>query len=135
MGRVYETFGVAKEAVIVQDNTPARLADLKTDSHVTLRFDPEGKNVVRLSADGGTQQGRFASANPARNTVTVIAGKAGQRKTYHLVKESEVIAGGGKPGRVSDLKEGTMLQLTLSVEDPNTVIRIEPLPVERAKDP
>jgi hypothetical protein len=35
--------------------------------------------------------------------------------------------------RVQDLPEGRMLLLTLSVEGPNTVIRIEPAPVDQPK--
>ena len=57
-----------------------------------------------------------------------------ERKIYHLVKETEVITESGKAARVKDLKGGTMLLLTLSVEDPNTVIRIEPLPPDKQKE-
>ena len=74
------------------------------------------------------------SANEARNTIAVIIGKKDERKTYHLVKETEVITYSGKATRVKDLKEGTMLLLTLSAEDTNTVIRIETVPPEKEKE-
>jgi RNA polymerase sigma factor (sigma-70 family) len=133
-GRFYETFPVAKGATIVQDNVRTGLASLKKGSHVALGFAADGKSVVRITADGGSAQGRFVSANPARSTIAVLAGKGGERRVYHLVKETEVLAGGGKAARVADLKEGTMLLLTLSVEDANTAIRIETVSAAKGKE-
>jgi RNA polymerase sigma factor (sigma-70 family) len=129
--RVYETFAVAKDAMILEDNIKTTLADLKVGSHVVLRFDPDGKNVIRITTSGGTVPGQYVSANAARNTITAIT--RDKRRIFHLVKETEVIGEGGKVARVQDLKEGAMLLLTLSVEDANTVIRIEALPPEKEK--
>ena len=125
VARVFESFSLSMDAAIVQDNVPAKLADLKTGSHVALRFDRDGKTVVGIAADGGTTKGRFVSANPARNTIVVARGeKKIERKTYHLVKETEVLTESGKAARIADLAAGAALVLTLSVEDANTVVRI-----------
>jgi RNA polymerase sigma factor (sigma-70 family) len=129
-GIMYESFTVAKDATIFQDNVKTKLTDLTKGSHVALKFDPEGKNVVRISADGGTVRGRYVSANESRNTIAVVVGKKDERKNYHLVKETEVLNETGKAARVKDLKEGTKLLLTLSAEDVNTTVRIETLPSE-----
>ena len=89
---------------------------------------------MRITVDGGVVPARYVSANEARNTIAVIAGAKDERKTYHLVKETEVIGGSGEPARVKDLKEGTMLLLTRSAEDAGTVIRIETMPPDKARD-
>jgi hypothetical protein len=129
ISRAYESFPVAKDASISRDNVKARLADLKKGARLTLGFDPDGKTVAKIIADGGTVEGpiRYVSANGARNTITVTAGKKAEKKVYHLVEETEVKAA-GKAARVQDLQTGATLLLTLSVEDANTVIRIETVP-------
>lgn len=50
------------------------------------------------------------------------------------MKETEVTTDTGKAARIQDLKEGTLLLLTRSVQDPNTVIRIEVLPRAKEKE-
>jgi hypothetical protein len=74
------------------------------------------------------------SVNEARNTLTVIAGRKDERRVYHLLRETEVMTASGKATRVKDLKADTLLLLTLSVEDPNTVIRIEAISPDNGKD-
>jgi RNA polymerase sigma factor (sigma-70 family) len=125
--RVYVDFPVAKTALIAQDNAKTKLAGLHLGGYIILKLD--GKSAVSIVLEGATVGGpvRFVSANAARNTITVIAGRKDERRIYHLVKETEVITDRGKPARVQDLKEGTLLLLTRSVEDTNTVIRIETL--------
>jgi hypothetical protein len=124
----YENFLVAKDAVIIQDNAKTTLADLTEGSHIALKV--EGQRGVRLTVDGGVVGGpiRYVSADEARNTIAVVAGRKDERRIYHLVKETEVVTTSGKPARVKDLKAGTLLLLTRSVADTNTAIRIEILP-------
>ena len=126
-----ETFPVSKTTTILQDNAEARLADLKKGARVILDFDPEGKTVVKITVTGWFAGGTtlYVSANQARNTITVdhTAGKKGERKVFHLLKETEVKVA-GKAARLRDLEKGATLILTLSAEDANTVIRIEAVP-------
>jgi RNA polymerase sigma factor (sigma-70 family) len=126
----YEDFLVAKDAAITQDNARSKLADLTEGGQITLTLD--GQRGVRISVDGGVVGGpiRYVSADEARNTIAVVAGRKDERRIYHLVKETEVVTTSGKPARVKDLKAGTLLLLTRSVADTNTVIRIEILPPE-----
>ncbi len=128
----YKEFTVAKDATIIQDNVKTQLADLKSGSHVTLRFDKDGKTVVQLIADGDTIEADFVSANETRNTIEVNyenndtpLRKKHERRVYHLVKETVVVTEGGKAIRVNDIPNNALLFLTRSVQDANTVIRIE----------
>jgi RNA polymerase sigma factor (sigma-70 family) len=128
--RVYEDFPVAKTTLIVQDNVRTKLADLKSGSRLTLQL--KGKNVVSILVDGGVVPGpiRHVSANETRNTITVLDSND-ERRVYHLVKETEVITDRGTPVRVKDVKESTLLVLTRSVSDTNTVIRMVILQAEK----
>jgi len=123
-----KTYPVAKDATILQDGTKATLADLKKGFRAALTLSADQKTVTAISIDGGTVQGQFRSANFDRNTIRIIAGRDMALKTFHLVRESKITLEGGKEGSVKDLKPGTMLVLTLSVEDRNTVIGIRPAP-------
>jgi hypothetical protein len=106
---VYETFTPTEDVVILQDNVRTKLADLKLGSRLSLNY--EGDKLVSIAADGGTVKK--------------------ERKIYHLIKETEVLTEEGKPARLRDLKEGTEVLITRSVEDVNTVIRIQPAPPEK----
>jgi hypothetical protein len=121
-----KTFPVAKDATILQDGGKVKLADLKKGFRAALTLSPDQKTVTGISVDGGTVHGQFRSANVDRNTIRVIAGRDMALKTFHLVRETKIALDGGKEGTIKDLKPGTMLVLTLSVEDRNTVIGIRP---------
>jgi hypothetical protein len=122
-----KTFPLAKDAKVLQDAAAAKLADLKKGNPVTLRL--EGASASSVSVDGGTAQGEFVSTNPDRNTITVIAGRNMEKRVYHLLKTTTVTGGDGKEISVKDLKAGTKLMLTRSVEDDRTVVQIRALPV------
>jgi RNA polymerase sigma factor (sigma-70 family) len=123
--RVYEDFLVGKDAAILQDNATISFADLKLGSHVALELDASGKHIARVTADGGTAQGRFVFANEARNTIVVLSDQKDERRVFHLLKETQVLAANGKAVRTRDIKSGTPVVLTRSVEDANTVVRIQ----------
>jgi RNA polymerase sigma factor (sigma-70 family) len=131
--RAYETFPVAPDAAIRQDNVPTKLSELKPGSHITLALD--GKRAVRIRVDGGTVPGpiRYVSADQARKTIAVLVGSKGDRRIYHLLNETEVRTAQRKAARIQDLKAGRLLLLTRSVMDTNTVIRVEVLPPGQAK--
>jgi hypothetical protein len=124
-----KTYPVAKDAKILQDETQAKLADLKKGFPTNLKLD--GTTAVSISVDGGTAQGEFRTANVERNTITVIAGRDMKRNVYHLLKDAKVLGEDGKPMRVQDLKSGTKLQITRSVEDGNTAVRVQVLPAPK----
>lgn len=121
-----KTFPLAKDAKVLQDAAAAKLADLKKGYPVTLHL--KDASAASVSVDGGTGQGEFASTNPERNTITVIAGRDMRKQVYHLLKTTTVTGGDGNAIPVADLKAGTKLVLTRSVEDGNTAVRIQVLP-------
>jgi hypothetical protein len=94
----------------------------------------DGTTVVSVSVEGGTSQAEFRSANAERNTITVIAGRDFARRVVHLLKDTKVLGADGKAIRVQDLKAGTKIQVTRSVEDENTAVRIQALPEPTKKD-
>lgn len=120
-----KTFTLSKDVKVLQDEAPVKLSELKKGYPVTLRL--EGSSAASVSVDGGTVQGEFLSANLERNTVTVIAGRDLSRRVYHLLKTTTVTEGDRKTLLVRDLKPGTKLLMTRSVEDDNTVVRIQVL--------
>jgi hypothetical protein len=121
-----KTFPLTTDAKVLQDAAPAKLADLKKGHPVTLRL--EGARAASVSVDGGTALAQFLSVNSDRNTVTVIAGRNMARRVYHLLKTTTVTGPDGTAISVKDLKRGTRLLLTRSVEDANTAVRIQALP-------
>jgi hypothetical protein len=121
-----KTFPLANNAKVLQDDTGSKLAELKKGFPVTLTLD--GASASSVSVDGGTAQGEFWSANLERNTILVLAGRNMQRRVYHLLKDTRVTNNDGTPIRVQDLKPGMKLLMTRSVEDENTVVRIQAQP-------
>jgi hypothetical protein len=121
-----KTFAVGKDATILQDEGKAKLTDLKKGYPTTLKLDQT--TAVSVSVDGGTARAEFFSANTERNTITVIAGRNMEKRVYHLLKDTKVTGDDGKPIRVPDLKVGTVLLLTLSVEDDRTAVRVQTQP-------
>ncbi len=125
-----KTFPLAKNAKLLQDDVETKLADLKRGNLITITLD--GANAVSVTIDGGTMQGQFRTANTERNTITVLAGRNMAKSVYHLLKTTKVMSADGKPVKIEDLKPGTMLLITKSVEDDNTAVRIQAMP-ERDK--
>lgn len=120
-----KTFPLAKDAKVIQDAAAAKLTDLKKGNPVTLQL--KGTSAASVSVDGGTAQGEFLSANLARNTITVIAGRDLARKVFHLLKTTTVTGADGKAIPVADLKAGMKVVLTRSVEDDNTAVAVRVL--------
>lgn len=54
-------------------------------------------------------------------------------KTYHLIETTKITLDGGKTGKVQEIPAGAKILLTLSVLGDNTVIRIQPVAVEKKK--
>ena len=127
---VHETFPLAAQATILQDNAPVKLADLKTPAPVKLRLGSDGKSVESLTVDGGTVEGLFESWNEKRNTVTIVI-SAEERRVIHLLRDTRVRG----VAHAKDFKPDMLLVITQSVEDANTAIGIDASPVGEGKPP
>jgi hypothetical protein len=128
-GETKKTYTLAKDAKIQQDAAEAKLADLKPGHPTVLKLD--NSNVISVTVVGGTGTGEFRSANLERNTIVVFAGRNMARQVVHLLKETKVFDADGKPIKLQDLKPGTRINMTRSVEDGNTAVRLD---VVRAKE-
>ena len=121
-----KTYSLAKDAKLLQDDVETKLKDLKTGHPTIVKLD--GANAVAVTIDGGTMQGQFRTANTERNTITVLAGRNMAKQVFHLLKTTKVLGSDGKAIKLEDLKPGTMVLLTKSVEEDGTVVRIQAMP-------
>jgi hypothetical protein len=121
-----KTYEVARDASILRDGKEVKLADLKKGGRITLKLSPDQKTVVSLSVAGPTLSAPLKSVDVDKNTVTItVENRQGkQDRTYPLARDAKVTIA-GKEARLTDLKEGTRLLLTLSAEDGNTLIQIQ----------
>lgn len=126
-----KVYSVQKDTVILQDGVAAKLEELKKGWPTAMKVNE--KAVLSITVEGGTIRGKFKSINPERNTITVIAGRDMSDKIFHLLKTTKVLGEGGKASKVQDLQPGADIQLTTSVQGDNTVIRIQPVTVEKKK--
>lgn len=116
-------FELTKDAKIFQDETAVKLSELRKGFAVTIKLD--GTRAASVSVDGGTARGEFHSANAERNTITVIAGRNRDRVVYHLLKTTKVVDDAGKELQIKDLRAGTPLVMTRSIEDDRTAVRVQ----------
>jgi hypothetical protein len=112
---------LAIDAAIVQDGVAATLSDLRLGSRVTLTFDTDNKNVVKIAADGGEVRGSLLMVN--RNWIAID--NKDERRVYQLLKNTKILASNGKAARIEDLKEGMNVLVIPSAKDGNKVIRVE----------
>jgi RNA polymerase sigma factor (sigma-70 family) len=132
-GPMEKTFELAKDLVILRDGKPAKLSDLKQGGRVTVKLAEDGKTAVSISETGKTMMALWKSADPANNTITVTVttgGRGGVEKkdvTHELAKDGKVMLE-GKEVKLADLKDvklGSTLQLTFSVDDEKKLVRIQ----------
>jgi hypothetical protein len=119
------TYTVAKDAKILKDGAPAKLADLK-HGRATLQLGPDKTTVVSITVTGRTVTGVFFDAG--KKTITIVAetrqGK--ENKTFTLAENVKVVLS-GKPATLQDLKEGTKVLLTVSADD-DRIIQVQSAP-------
>lgn len=120
---------VPKDAIIMQDDVPTKLDDVKRGCPTTVKVEKD--KAVSIAVDGPTIRGQFKATNPDRNTITVIAGRDMGEKVYHLLKSTKVTNKDGKTSKVQDIQVGAEIVLTLSVAGDSTVIRIQPVVLEK----
>jgi hypothetical protein len=119
------TYVLAKDAKILQDARDAKLKDLKTGNGATLELSADQRSVVSISVTGPTIQApvKAVAADKGTITITQMTRNGNFDKTYQVAKHGKVVVD-GKAATLADLKEGTMVTLTVSVENENTVIEV-----------
>src|SRR5262249_23318291 len=98
---------------------------LSEGTSVQLELSPDKKTVVTISARGPKLQGQIKSVDAAKMvfTVAVKENKGATEKTVELMKDARGLLNDGlkkgeddKEGKLSDLTEGTPVNLQLSVD-------------------
>ncbi len=129
-----KTYPLAKDAKSLRDGKEAKPADLKKGGRATLTLSADQKAVVAVSVVGGTTQVALKSIDAEKNTVTFTAetrqGKVD--RTLQVAKDAKVTLE-GKEAKLADVKAGTVVVLTFSADDANTVIQIQ-TPRRRGQD-
>ena len=134
-GKSEKTYPVAKDVVVLRNDKPAKLHDLKKDGHVTVKLSADQKTAVSISEVGKTAMLPLKSVDAAKNAVTVTVTTSARGKnlpekkdvTYALEKDATVMFE-GKAAKLDDLKDlrlGSSLQLTFSADDDTKLIRVQ----------
>jgi RNA polymerase sigma factor (sigma-70 family) len=128
-GKTEKTYELAKDCVILRDGKPVKLGDLKTGGRVTLQLSADQKSIARISEEGAFLSAPLKSVDAEKRTITVtVEGRQGkQDKTFQVAKDARVMLE-GKEAKLTDLKAGTQLHLTASVDDANTIVQIQTSP-------
>lgn len=139
-GKVDKTVEMAKDIVVLRDGKPAKVSDLKPGGRITVKLSPDQKTAVSISETGKTMGAPLKSVDPEKNriTLTVTTGGRGappEKKdvTHELAKDGKVMLE-GKDVQLAELKDvrpGSMIQLTFSVDDERKLVHIEYAPARR----
>ncbi len=132
-GKTEKTYALAKDVVVLRDGKEAKLKDLKQGNRVTAKLAADEKTVVSISETGKTLSAPLKSVDPEKNsiTLTVTTGGRGapEKKdvTHELAKDGKVMLE-GKEAKLADLKDvrpGSSIQLTFSVDDEKKLVHIQ----------
>ncbi len=133
-GKMDKTFEMAKDVVVLRDGKAAKVSALKQGGRVSVKLSPDQKTAVSISETGKTQAGPLKSVDAEKSsiTLTVTTGARGvpaEKKdvTYELAKDGKVILE-GKEAKLADLKDvrpGSNIQLTFSVDDEKKLVHIQ----------
>ncbi len=136
-GKVDKTFEMAKDVVVLRDGKPAKVSDLKKGGSITVKLSPDQKTAVSISETGKTMAAPLKSVDPQKNTITltVSQGRDPVKKdvTHELAKDGKVTLE-GKEVKLADLKDvrpGSTIQLTFSVDDEKKLVHIQYAPARR----
>lgn len=126
------------DGLVKNQQTEGKLADLTEGTGVSLQLSADKKAVVRIDVRGPSLQASVKAVDPNQNTITVVTkdketGGAGER-TFSLAKEARITMDDGlskdknkdaaKTGKLTDLTEGTRVDVQLSAADKNTATHI-----------
>jgi hypothetical protein len=130
---------VARNAEILIDGKPAKLADLKIDNstfkerfglQLSLRLSPDGSEIARIEARSQNSYFFLRGVNPGNRTITVGIGSTGLLAGIDelpVAQDAKILIRDGKSrakaGRLSDLKAGMRLSLELAPTGAQITVR------------
>jgi hypothetical protein len=120
--QVEKTYGVMKDAEVFLDGKGEvkKLADVSVEAVVELKLLADQKTVREIRAYGPTVMGSVAG-NAGNDSVT-LRNKEGD-KTFAVATDARIMIDDKKEGKLTDLIDGTVAQLRLSV-DQATVLEL-----------
>ncbi len=139
-GKVDTTFEMAKDIVILRDGKPAMVSDLKQGGRITVKLSPDQKTAVSISETGKTLMAPLKSVDPEKNSITLTVTTGGRNAppekkdvTHELAKDGKVTLEGKEVqlAELKDVRPGSNIQLTFSVDDENKLVHIQYAPGRR----
>jgi RNA polymerase sigma factor (sigma-70 family) len=115
-----QTYHVMADAVVLLDGKgePRKLADVPVDAAVDVKLLPDQKTVREIRAHGPTVLGSVVGT--AGNDSVTLHNKEGD-KTFTVGKHVRIVLDENRAGKLTDLIDGTVVRLRLSV-DKTTVL-------------
>jgi hypothetical protein len=127
-GKAEKTLELAGAVEVLRDGKPARFGDLKPGGRITVKVSLDQKTALRISETGKTMAAPLKAVDPANRTITITVsgGRDPTQKdvTHSLAKDGKVTLE-GKEAQLADLKPGSTVQLTFSVDDEKTLVHIQ----------
>jgi RNA polymerase sigma factor (sigma-70 family) len=110
-----KTYTVTSDAVVFLDGKGEvkKLADVPVEAVVDLKLLPDQKGVREIRANGPTVMGSVAGT--AGNDSITLHQKQGD-KTFAVARDARIVIDDKFAGKLTDLIDGTMAQLRLSVD-------------------
>jgi RNA polymerase sigma factor (sigma-70 family) len=125
-----KTFPLMKDAHVMVDNKPGRLAAVPPGSVLSLYLCVDQKTVCTFHASGPVFEGQYAvmvkAVDGAKNTITLDENKSPPEVagvTFPLAKNANVTID-RRPAKLADIPPGALANLALSV-DRKTILVIE----------
>jgi RNA polymerase sigma factor (sigma-70 family) len=102
---------------------PGKLADLTEDTLVGLHLSMDQKKVHGITAHGPSFTGVLKGVDAGNNTITVEVKEEGGfvEKTLELTKHAQVVGADGKPVKLSDLPEGSVVAVRRTLDKEKAV--------------
>ena len=139
-GKLDKTFEMAKDVVVLRDGKPAKVGELKQGGRISVKLSPDQKTAVSISETGKTMAAPLKSVDSEKNSITLtvttgVRGAPSEKKdvTHELAKDGKVMLE-GKEVQLADLKDvrpGSTIQLTFSVDDEKKLVHIQYTPGRR----
>jgi hypothetical protein len=123
-----KTLDLAKRVTVTLADTDAgtkagKLGDLTEDTLVSLALSLDQKTVHGITAHGPSFTGVLKGVDAGNNTVTVEVKEEGGfvEKTLELTKHAQVVGADGKPVKLSDLPEGSVVAVRRTLDKEKAV--------------
>jgi RNA polymerase sigma factor (sigma-70 family) len=117
------TFPLAKNANVMIDNRPAKLAEIPAGALASLTLSVDRKTALEIHTAGAMLGDVGVTAvHAAKSTITVVTPKK-EEKTFLVARDAEIVID-FRPGKLAGLPKGAVANLYLAA-DQQTVRRVE----------